>query len=511
MKTGSSVKQANLKSERNAPLAMSGEEFRVLGHQMVDQIAAFLDGIRERPVTVASSPIALRQLLGSDELPVNGAKADELFTETSRLLFENSLLNGHPRFWGYITSSAAPIGALADLLASAVNPNVGAAVLSPVATEIEAQTVRWLADLIGYPRDCGGLLVSGGNMANFVAFLAATKAKASWDIKNDGTAAAERRLVAYVSTETHIWIDKAAELFGLGKSSIRQVPVDADQKMLVPALISAIETDISNGLQPFMVVAAAGTVGTGAVDPLPAIKKVCERYGLWLHVDGAYGAPAAMLPDASEDLRGLNLADSVALDPHKWLYSPIEAGCTLVRDKRYLIDAFSHRPAYYNFNGDGENDPINFHEYRLQNSRGFRALKVWLAIKHVGREGYEKMIGDDIRLATELFQFVEAEPMLETGSHNLSITTFRFVPKDLDSGTAEGSEYLNKLNTEILNRIQKGGEVFVSNALIDGRYFLRACIVNFRTTTSDLEALVEIVVRIGKEVDAELRSATIAV
>lgn len=179
MKTGSSVKQANLKSERNAPLAMSGEEFRVLGHQMVDQIAAFLDGIRERPVTVASSPIALRQLLGSDELPVNGAKADELFTETSRLLFENSLLNGHPRFWGYITSSAAPIGALADLLASAVNPNVGAAVLSPVGTEIEAQTVRWLADLIGYPRDCGGLLVSGGNMANFVAFLAATKAKAS--------------------------------------------------------------------------------------------------------------------------------------------------------------------------------------------------------------------------------------------------------------------------------------------------------------------------------------------
>lgn len=490
---------------------MSGAEFRAVGLQLVEEIARFLESIRERPVTVANSATALREMLGPDELPVNGTKADELFAETSRLLFNNSLLNGHPRFWGYITSSAAPIGALADLLAAAVNPNVGAAVLSPMATEIEAQTVRWLADLIGYPRECGGLLVSGGNMANFVAFLAATKAKASWDIKNDGIAAAERRLVAYVSTETHTWIDKASELFGLGKSSIRQVPVDADQKMLVPALISAIEADIAAGLKPFMVVGAAGTVGTGAADPLPAIKEVCERFDLWFHIDGAYGAPAAMLPDASEDLRGLALADSVALDPHKWLYSPIEAGCTLVRDPRHLIDAFSHRPAYYNFNGDGEQDSINFHEYGPQNSRGFRALKVWLAIKHVGREGYEKMIGDDIRLAKELFRITEAEPLLETGSQNLSITTFRFVPHDLDSSTAEGSEYLNKLNTEILNRIQKGGEAFVSNALIDGRYFLRACIVNFRTTTSDLEALVEIVVRVGKEVDAELRSATIAI
>ena len=505
MKTGSSVTKIKLNEAREAPLEMSGAEFRAVGLQLVEDIARFLDSIRERPVTVANSPTALREMLGQDELPVNGTKAEELFAETSRLLFNNSLLNGHPRFLGYITSSAAPIGALADLLASVVNPNVGAAVLSPIASEIEAQTVRWLADLIGYPRDCGGLLVSGGNMANFVAFLAATKAKATWDIKSDGIGAAERRLVAYVSSETHTWIDKASELFGLGKSSIRQVPVDADQKMLIPALISAIEADVAAGLQPFMVVGAAGTVGTGAVDPLPAIKRVCERFDLWFHVDGAYGAPAAMLPDTSDDLRGLSLADSVALDPHKWLYSPIEAGCTLVRDPRHLIDTFSHRPAYYHFDGDGEGDPINFDEYGLQNSRGFRALKVWMAIKHIGREGYMKMIADDISLAKELFRIVASEPMLEPGSQNLSITTFRFVPQDLDAGEANDAAYLDRLNAEILDRIQRGGEAFVSNALINGRYFLRACIVNFRTTAADLEALVEIVVRIGKEVDRELR------
>ena len=487
---------------------MSGAEFRAVGHQIVDLIAEFLDSIRERPVTTSSSPAEIRELLGSDALPEHGSAVEDLLSQTSNLLFENSLLNGHPRFYGYITSSAAPIGALADLLASSVNPNVGAAVLAPVATEIEAQAVRWLADLIGYPRDCGGLLVSGGNMANFVAFLTATKAKAQWNIKDGGFREGDLPLTCYVSSETHTWIDKAAELFGLGKNSVRMVPVDADQKMQIPALQAAIESDIANGFRPFMVVGAAGTVGTGAVDPLTAISELCKKNDMWFHVDGAYGAPAAMLPDASQDLRAVALADSVALDPHKWLYSPIEAGCTLVRDPRHLVDTFSHRPAYYNFSGDGEQEPINFHEYGLQNSRGFRALKVWLQIKQVGRAGYQKMIGDDIRLAKELFRLVEADPLLETGSQSLSITTFRFVPADLKGHAVGHDKYLNKLNTEIVNRVQKGGDAFVSNALIDGRYFLRACIVNFRTTLTDLEALTRIVARVGREVDFELRPST---
>jgi glutamate/tyrosine decarboxylase-like PLP-dependent enzyme len=254
-----------------------------------------------------------------------------------------------------------------------------------------------------------------------------------------------------------------------------------------------------------LVIGAAGTVGTGAVDPLQAIAEICRKYDLWFHVDGAYGAPAAALPDADEDLRALSRADSIALDPHKWLYAPLEAGCILVRDPGHLVDAFSHHPAYYNFTG-GEDDPqINYHEYGPQNSRGFRALKVWLAIRQVGREGYVKMISDDIALSKALFRAAELHTEIEAGTQNLSITTFRFVPEGLDAAAEENRPYIDDLNREILNQLQRGGEAFVSNAIVEGNYFLRACIVNFRTTLTDVNALPHIVARIGRRVDAERR------
>jgi len=390
-------------------------------------------------------------------------------------------------------------------LADAVNQNVGAAILSPIASEIEAHTIRWIADLIGYPRTCGGLLVSGGNMANFVGFLAAIKSKATWDLKADGVAAGNQRLVAYVSKETHTWIDKAAELFGLGARSVRWIDTNADQQMDVEALEKQITADRAENLLPFLVVGAAGTVSTGAIDPLRSIAAICKRYDLWFHVDGAYGAPAAVLPDASIDLLGFAEADSIALDPHKWLYSPIEAGCALVRDPQNLLATFGHKVAYYNFEGEKDDPPINYHNLGPQNSRGFRALKVWLGLRQVGREGYVQMIGDDIALSQALFTAVDTYPELEAVTQNLSITTFRFVPHDLPADSTETEPYLNRLNEELLNRLQKSGEAFVSNAVIDGKYLLRACIVNFRTTLSDIEALPEIVVRIGREIDSEMR------
>ena len=478
--------------DRESPIEIHGEEFRKLGHQLVDQIAEFLDGLPQRPVTTGESPQEIRKLLGSDALPESGSSPAELINETADLLFDHSLLNGHPRFWGYITSSAAPIGILADLLAGAVNPNVGAAILSPIASEIEAQTIRWIADMIGYPRDCGGLLVSGGNMANFVGFMAASKAKPA--------SAEGRQRIAYVSKETHTWIDKAAELFGLGAGNVRWIETDADQRLKTDLLEKQIVDDRNAGLQPFLVVGAAGTVSTGAIDPLPAIADICKKYDLWFHVDGAYGAFAAVLPDAPPELQALHEADSIALDPHKWLYSPLEAGCTLVRDPQHLKETFSHHVAYYNFEGERDDPPINYHELGPQNSRGFRALKVWLALRHVGREGYVRMIGDDIKLAAALFEIASNHPELEAVTHNLSITTFRFIP-----ASVADEAYLNHLNEELLNRLQKGGEVFVSNAVVDGKYLLRACIVNFRTSLSDIEALAEIVVREGRTLDSEMR------
>jgi glutamate/tyrosine decarboxylase-like PLP-dependent enzyme len=456
-------------------------------------------------VTTEESPQAIRKLLGTDILPERGSSANELLAEAADLLFDHSLFNGHPRFWGYITSSAAPIGALADLLAAAVNPNVGASVLSPIASEIEAQTIRWMADLIGYPRTCGGLLVSGGNMANFVCFLAARKSKVPWDLNVEGLSASNQRLIAYGSKETHTWIDKAAELFGLGAKSIRLIDINADQQMDMDALEKQIIADRAENHLPFLVVGAAGTVGTGIIDPQPEIAAICRKYNLWFHVDGAYGALAVVLPDASPELVGLREADSIALDPHKWLYNPLEAGCALVRDPRHLLEAFSHHPTYYNFDGTPEDPPINYHEFGLQNSRGFRALKVWLGLRQVGREGYIQMIGDDIALAQALYKAVGTYPELQAMTQNLSITTFRFVPRDLPNKPTAVEVYLNELNKELLNRLQKSGEAFISNAVVEGKYLLRACIVNFRTTLSDVEALPEIVIRLGRNLDSEIR------
>ncbi len=493
---------------RNAALDMGPDEFRRIGHALVDRIAEFLSWIQDRsnPVTRAESPGQIRSVLGNAPLPAKGTPAAELFDETAPLLFDHSLFNGHPRFWGYITSSAAPIGVLADFLASAVNPNVGAYDLSPMATEIERQTVRWIAEMIGYPASCGGILVSGGNMANFVCFLAARKAKIPWDVRKDGMAnPGAGRVRIYCSSETHTWINKAADLFGLGHDSIAWIPADRDQRMSADALLRQISEDKKKGMIPLIVVGAAGTVSTGATDPLPEIGAICREHNLWFHVDGAYGGFAAVLPEASEDLKGLMDADSVAVDPHKWLYAPLEAGCALVRDPKALLDAFSYHPAYYRFDEHADEGLTNFYEFGMQNSRGFRALKVWLALRQAGREGYERMIREDCTIAAELYRSLGSYPELEPLSCNLSVTTFRYVPSDLRRADTAGEEYLNKLNTEILVKLQSGGKAYPSNAVVGGKYAVRACVVNFRTTVEDILGLPALVVSTGKEIDRLLR------
>lgn len=494
---------------RHAPLEMSAEEFRDAGYQVIDRIADFLASLREKPVTPSESPKQIRTLLGSESLPENGVDPKQLLMDTSSMLFEHSLFNGHPAFMGYITSSAAPIGALGDLLAASVNPNLGSFALSPIATEIEAQTVRWIAEMIGYPADCGGLLVSGGNMANFVCFLAARKAKAPWEIRKSGAAGDQsRKLRVYCSTETHTWIQKAADMFGLGTDSIAWIQTDESQRIDLARLRKQIQDDLSKNLFPFLVIGAAGTVSTGAIDPLKELSDISGEFGLWFHVDGAYGGFAAVLPDASDDLKALSRADSIAVDPHKWLYTPLEAGCALVRDPQSLPDTFSYHPSYYRFDGEVGEPPINYYERGPQNSRGFRALKVWLALRQAGRSGYVRMISDDIGLARDLFFEVQKYPELQAYTHGLSITTFRFVPEDLSTVKKEDEEYLNKLNIEILSRLQESGLAYPSNALINGAFVIRVCIVNFRTTREDILSLPELMIRFGREVDNGFRRSS---
>jgi len=490
---------------RRTPVELAPDEFREIGHQLVDDIAELLASMRERRLTSGESPEQLRTLLRSDApLPEKGTDAAGLMKEAVELLFDHSLYNAHPRFFGYITAGAAPIGILGDFLASAVNPNVGSGTLAPMATEIEAQAVRWIADLVGFPQGGDGVLVSGGNMANMLGFWAARAARVGWDVREHGMRAkGARDLRVYGSKGMHTWIQKAADLSGLGADSIRWVDTDAEGRIDLRALRAQIKADVEAGNVPMMVVGTGGSVSTGVVDPLPQLRELCDEHGIWLHVDGAYGAFAAAAELAPPELRGLALADSVALDPHKWMYAPLEAGCTLVRDPEALLGAFSYRPEYYHFDASAQ----NFFEHGIQNSRGFRALKVWLLLRQAGREGYRRMIDEDIRLARVFHEIASQHDELETFTQHLSITTYRFVPKDLAGRTEDNgvAKYLNELNQELQDRMEKGGRAFVSNAVLDDTYALRMCIVNFRTALEDVEALAEITAEIGRSTDAELR------
>jgi aromatic-L-amino-acid/L-tryptophan decarboxylase len=481
---------------RVSPIEVSKQDFKKAGYQLIDVIADFIENIRDMPVTTGESPKQIQNALGTSTLPEEGAPMEEIVMKAANLLINHSLLNGHPKFYGYITSSAAPIGALADLLAAAVNPNVGANILSPVATEIEKQTIRWLAEFIGVSPTYAGILVSGGNMANFTGFLTGRVVKGQKSSKINGISNESQRLMIYCSKATHTWVEKAAVLFGLGTNSIRWIEVDDANIMNVDILERSINEDINNGEQPIMVIGNAGDVSTGAVDTLNVIANIAKKYNLWFHIDGAYGVPAAVIPELKPLFEGIEEADSIALDPHKWLYSPLEAGCTLVKNPKHLHETYSSHPEYYNFGGGEEAVTHNFYEYGLQNSRGFRALKVWSALQQAGRKGYIGMISEDIRLSKLMYEKATKHPELEAITQSLSIATLRYVPQSHNYDEAS----LNKFNETLLNSLQQGGKVFLSNAVVKGKYCLRACIVNFRTTEKDIEEVIQVITEEGKKI-----------
>ncbi len=491
---------------RQAPLTIDPATFRALGHALVDKLAERIAAVPDNPVTHDHRPSQVREAFDLNRpLPEHGADAGDLLEGLVDRLFDHSLFNAHPKFLGYITAPPAPIGVLGDFIASALNPNVGSWRLGPAATEIEATTVRWICELIGYPGDAGGLLVSGGNMANFACFFAARAARTPWDVRAGGIAAGGgKQLRVYCSAETHTWIQKAADLSGIGTSAIRWIPADTDQRMKVDALTRQIDDDMAAGDVPFMVVGTAGSVSTGAVDPLEQLADICEARGLWFHVDGAYGGFAAASTEAPPDLRALPRADSIAVDPHKWLYAPLEAGCAIVKNPEHLRAAFAYHPPYYHL----DEHALNFVDFGMQNSRGFRALKVWLMLQQAGASGYRQMITDDIVLSKRLAQAVASTRELELFTQNLSITTFRFVPPDLRhiAQNDDVRPYLDRLNQALLDRLQRDGDAFVSNAVINGTYLLRACIVNFHTTLDDVRELPAIVVAAGRTLDARMRS-----
>jgi glutamate/tyrosine decarboxylase-like PLP-dependent enzyme len=405
----------------------------------------------------------------------------------------------------YITGAGTVPGAAADLLAAALNQNVGGWMLSPGATEIEHHLTRWFAAQFGLPEGSGGLLVSGGAVATLVGLKLARDANGGAELRTTGVRVAPP-LTIYASEEVHDVTDRAADLLGLGTAAVRRLPTDDGFRLRVDALEEAIEDDVRSGHRPIAVVGSAGTVATGAIDPLPELASVCKRRGLWLHVDAAYGGPAVLTDDLGPQLRGTEHADSIAFDPHKWMYVPHSAGCILARDVRDLAASFAVQPSYLHQDVEATGRGVSFAAYGPQFSRGFQALKVWVSLLAHGRAAYARRISHDAALARYLGELVEEREDFELAAPvGLSICCFRYVPPDVPEGR-DREEYLNRLNERLLTAIQLDGRTYCSNAVLRGRFVLRACIVNFRTEAPDVERLLDVAAEHGETIDLELRS-----
>lgn len=495
---------------RTDSAALSAAEFRTLGHQLVEQLGGYLEGLRAQPIRPEQSALRIRELLDADPFPEEGQASQAVLERAFSLLSEHAVSTAHPRFWAYIMGSPSPLGALSDLLASVINPPVTSFPTCAITVSLEAQTVRWMARLVGFPTDCGGLFLGGGSLANLVAVRAALHTKAGWDVRSQGvTGPSGEQLCLYASGEAHTSILSAVNLCGLGARALRKIGTDRSGRMQVAELEQRIQADLRAGFKPFMVTATAGTTGTGAVDPLPEIAALCKQQGLWFHVDGAYGGLAVLSPDAPPELQALREADSLVIDPHKWMYVPADVGCLLTRDRRVLYDTFHEGATYYADSEEqallGGPETLQLRDLGPQTTRSLRALKVRLCLQHAGASGYARMIGDDIRLARHLHALVEAEPELQALTQGLSITTFRYLPEDLQADPAKHRDYLNTLNKKLLQRLQLSGAAYPSHTSVEGMTVLRVCIVNNNTTVADIESLPGTVRRLGAGLDAELR------
>lgn len=425
------------------------------------------------------------------ELPLEGVPLDRLIDEC-RTIFDLSRHNGHPRFFGYVASPSTPIGAYADLITGALNANITCWRSGPAGTELERLVVRWLGSLIEYDRDAHGLLTSGGSMANMIALLVASRRKLGDEASRKGLWNQGPPLIIYASEEVHMSIPKAADVLGLGRDHVRVIACDDRQRMRVDSLRQQIESDLRDGLRPCCVVASAGTVNTGVIDPLNEIAGIANQFDLWFHVDGAYGAPGILDERKKHLFRGLERADSVSLDPHKWLYVPVDAGCLLFRDPRPVKAAFNTEDAdYIRIHGQHiDDEAFAFWDYGVELSRRFRALKVWLTLSYYGARRIAAAVSEDVSLAAYLGELVTAADDFELlAPVELSICCFRYVPPGW--GKTETPEELDRLNERIMGRVQTGGRAYVSNATVGGRFALRACITNFRTTKSDIEETIE--------------------
>ncbi len=462
-------------------------DVRMLAHRMVDDSIDYLRGVRERPVW-QEMPVGVKATF-EGPLPRFPTPLDDVYRQVTENLMPYPMGNIHPRFWSWYMGSSNFTGALADFLAAIQGSNLGGG--NHAAASMDNQVVNWCKEMMGLPPSASGTLVSGGSMANLIALTVARNVKAGVDIREDGVGAIERPLRFYASDQVHSCHRKAVEALGLGNKALRRVPTDAELRIDVAALRAAITEDRAAGLQPACLIATAGTVNTGAIDDLEALANLAAEETLWLHVDGCIGALLAIAPANAHRVSGIARADSVALDPHKWLHAPFEVGCVLIRDASAHRGAFAVTQEYLESTTRGLASAAWLHEFGLQTTRGFRALKVWMALQENGVEKFGRLIDQNIAQAHYLTGLIEEEPLFElVAPTSINIVCFRYNPKGMEDDARKA------LNIEIMLRLQEEGIAVLSDTTVHGEHCLRVAINNHRTRREDLDMLVKETLRL---------------
>ena len=459
---------------------MDAREFQQIGHQVVDLLAEYFDHIEEKPVFPDVEPQFLTELF-AEPLPQAPSPAEKVLGELQEKLLPYCTHVGHPGYMGLITPSPNPVGVIADFICSALNQNIGAYTIGPSGVAMERRTVRWLTDLVGYGPSAGGNLTSGGMTANFIALKLARDWTSGDRAQQYGV---HQPWAVYTSEERHVSVDKAVDAVGLGRTALRALPTDSEFRLRLDALESAIAEDRRRGIIPMCIVGIFGTTNTGAVDSIRELRTIADREGMWLHADAAYGGGMLLSNESPMRDRGLELADSVTIDPHKWFYAPLDAGAVLVKDERRLTASFGIKPSYLTDELDHAKERYQYYVHGFEQSRRFRGLKVWMSFKRYGARQIGEWVDNNVRQARHLYSLVVSHPEFEAASNPpMSAICIRY--RGADPEEAKSKE----LHAQVVRRVEQSGKFWISTTELKGKTWFRINPVNFRTRTEHMEQL----------------------
>ncbi len=459
---------------------MNQGEFREIGHRVVDLLAEYLEHIEEKPVFPNVAPSTLTQLF-AEPLPQGSTASEDVLRELEEKLLPYCTHVGHPGYMGLITPSPNPVGVIADFICSALNQNIGAYTIGPAGVAMERRTVRWLTDLVGYGDKAGGNLTSGGMMANFIGLKLARDSVSGDRSQHDGV---QQRWAVYASEERHVSVDKAVDAVGLGRTALRALPTDAEFRVRLDALEAALAEDHKHGIRPLCIVGIFGTTNTGAMDAIRNLRAIADREGMWLHVDAAYGGGMLLSHAWCMRNQGLESADSITIDPHKWFYAPLDAGAILVKDDRRLTASFGMKPSYLTDELDRADERYQYYVHSFEQSRRFRGLKVWMSFKRYGANQIGEWVDNNVRQAKHLYSLVAKHPEFEAASEPpMSAICVRYRGTDLSEPESK------ELHAEVARRVEQSGKFWFSTTELKGKAWFRINPVNFRTRTEHMDQL----------------------